>query len=553
LGLVCEPHQSFSSYLHSNDRMRQNSNPGYSGQVRPQQGNPKKKKGSMLRNIIEFLFFMMWLLCTGIAGYFIGYDPTTLECTEPVTSPIRPEPQVIPATKKQPKPCPVTPEDAQNSKHIPSQLPLVKEGGFTIDELRTMWTCSHAEADTSDVHKAILPDDKSLKKTKWKSILTVEPKAFFDKYLTQYPADTRAVQPVIVFSHKPLHKFSELSDVCKVIDIAIVPDKPGVCVAVTETYHDVASYHMLHADRQPDGTFALTGNSIEGRTLPNEQHYAAARALLLDFFRFGDTVLRRVKDIPTYKDGRVVVASLVDDNEDLELFLNSVASAGKVGTSKPKFVLFTTSKQVADDAKNTKIKVVHIPELALVGTQGDADVGPKLRRYFIQAWLAFACANNLNKVTWQTPGTVWMERPDNIVKAFPAVESLWTYKGRKDKRSAPFFVSFDFFTAVPQERPVHLLHELVLHFDLIMAWDSLDAVTAYRLSENNSRYGTTTYIMPPHKVLHTELMAEDPMKIRQAVEKKETSDRPFVVVVPKFYEDSGKAKKLLIDSGLWYM
>ena len=27
------------------------------------------------------------------------------------------------------------------------------------------------------------------------------------------------------------------------------------------------------------------------------------------------------------------------------------------------------------------------------------------------------------------------------------------------------------------------------------------------------RYGTTTYVMAPHKVLHTELMAHDPLKV----------------------------------------
>ena len=123
--------------------------------------------------------------------------------------------------------------------------------------MKTLWQCSHAEANDDEVHKQILPDDHSLGKTKWKSILTVEPKKFFNKYLSQYPSDTRAVQPVVVFSHKPLKNFDELSDICKVIDIAVVPDKPGVCVAVAETYHDVASYHMLHADRQTDGTFAL--------------------------------------------------------------------------------------------------------------------------------------------------------------------------------------------------------------------------------------------------------------------------------------------------------
>lgn len=142
------------------------------------------------------------------------------------------------------------------------------------------------------------------------------------------------------------------------------------------------------------------------------------------------------------------------------------------------------------------------------------------------------------------------ERPDNIVNAYPVVETLWAYKGRKDKRASPFFISYDFFVPVGVERPIHLLHEIVLHFDLVITWDSIDAVTSYRLSENNSRYGTTTFILPPDKVLHTELMEHDPAKIKDAVLSKEP---PLVVVMPKDFSGSQKTKKILSDSGLWYL
>jgi hypothetical protein len=436
--------------------------------------NKPKKQTSCLRNVVEFLVFILWMVITGYVGYNIGYSPSEDSCPPPVR----------PAANTTPKKMCTN----EKLKPIASHAPLVKDGGFTFDELKTMWKCSHAEADLSEVNKQIFPEDMKLEKTKWKSILTVEPKAFFDKYLTQYPGDTRAVQPVIVFSHKPLNNFEELSDVCKVIDIAIVPDKPGVCVAVTETYHDVASYHMLHADRQTDGSFALTANSMEGRTLPNEKAYSAARALLLDFFKYGDSVQKAVNEAPRYGKGKVAIGCLVEDGDDLELFMNSVASAGRAGISKSKFAVFTSQKRIKEDMSKTGIKIIYMPDLELVGTSGDADVGPKLRRFFLQAWLAFAVSNGLNKIMWQSPGTIWMERPDNIVNAFPAVESLWAYTGRADKRAAPFFASFDFFVPVGVERPIHLLHEIVLHFDLVITWDSIDAVTSYRLSENNSRW-----------------------------------------------------------------
>ena len=71
------------------------------------------------------------------------------------------------------------------------------------------------------------------------------------------------------------------------------------------------------------------------------------------------------------------------------------------------------------------------------------------------------------------------------------------------------------------------------------------------------RYGTTTYVMAPFKVLHTELMGHDPLKVRQAVEAKpgqaEGQDQPYVVVVPKDATDPTRAKQFLIDAGLWLM
>jgi hypothetical protein len=363
-----------------------------------------------------------------------------------------------------------------------------KEEGYTLEELQRMWKCSHAVSNFTQANKRIFPKEKGLDKTKWKSILSVEPKAFFDKYLTQYPGDTRAVQPVVVFSHKPLDNFKDIPEVCKVLDVAIVPDTPGVCVAVTETYHDVASYHMLHADRQPDGSFALTANSLEGRELPDEKHYAGARALLLQYFDNVEYVSKAVKAAPKYGQNKVTVGVLLEEVDELVLFKNSLESALKAGINKNKFAVFTTNSGVNAGLQGLGVKVIFLSNIAYVGRSGNADVGAKFRRFFLQAWLAFAVANAGIKMMWQSPGTVWLNRPDNIVNIVPIVEVLWSFKGRNDKRAAPFFASFDFFAPSAAERPVHLMHEILLHFDLVLAWESLDAVASYRLSENNARY-----------------------------------------------------------------
>jgi len=68
-----------------------------------------------------------------------------------------------------------------------------------------------------------------------------------------------------------------------------------------------------------------------------------------------------------------------------------------------------------------------------------------------------------------------------------------------------------------------------------------------------SRYGTTTFIMAPYKVLHVELIGYDSAKLRQSVEGKDKADLPYAIVVPRDFADPSKTKQLLIDSGLWFI
>eukprot|EP00607_Mallomonas_marina_P009960 CAMPEP_0182420854 /NCGR_PEP_ID=MMETSP1167-20130531/5936_1 /TAXON_ID=2988 /ORGANISM="Mallomonas Sp, Strain CCMP3275" /LENGTH=456 /DNA_ID=CAMNT_0024597357 /DNA_START=268 /DNA_END=1638 /DNA_ORIENTATION=- len=448
-------------------------------------------------------------------------------------------------------PPPPAPEIIKKTQHCEElnvtrgDTPITPENGYTFDEIKTLWSCSRAAANFSSAETRLIPDSEKLKKTKWKSVISVDPKSFFDKYLSQYPGDMTAVQPVILFSHKPLDDPKKIADTCKVLDIAIIPDVPGVCVAVTETFHDVASYHMLHADKQSDGKFALTANALEGRDIPKEKHYASARALLLEYFKHLQSVSTKVKSTPKF--GAAAVGCLVESLEEVILYKNAVESAIRIKVPKAKFNAFTTSVEVRDKISSYGYRVIYLPELASIGLTGEADVGPRMRRHFLQTWLAFAAADMSLRMIWQSPGTVWLDKPDYVLKEMPPVETLWTYKGRADRRAAPFYCSMDLFFHDNKERSAHLLHELMLHFDLVLAWGSMDAVAAYRLSENNSRYGSTTYIMPPAKVLHTDILGGDAERLRDAVQSKPP---PAVIVMPYHMEPSQIISMLKV-AGLW--
>jgi hypothetical protein len=56
--------------------------------------------------------------------------------------------------------------------------------------------------------------------------------------------------------------------------------------------------------------------------------------------------------------------------------------------------------------------------------------------------------------------------------------------------------------------------------------------------------------MPPYQVLHTDIMENDPTKIKGAVE---AVDKPFVVVFSRDYKDQSSTKKIMMETGLWYL
>ena len=94
-----------------------------------------------------------------------------------------------------------------------------------------------------------------------------------------------------------------------------------------------------------------------------------------------------------------------------------------------------------------------------------------------------------------------------------------------------------------------MLHEVMLHADLMVEWRSMDAIVAYRLSENNARYGTSTFIFPPLNALHTALMDHhSPAMIFEAAT---SPDHPDVIVFPRSELDSESIIHAMKEAKLW--
>ena len=443
---------------------------------------------------------------TGLGGYFLGISSPNTN-----TTPSSPCPEHYQQHQLR--------QEQQTLLTVPSESDCLKyysstagdASGSSWHELKTAWTCSKAKFNGSSTH---IVTGANLKQTKWKSVLAADPDRFIRKYLTQYPGDMAVTQPVLVFSHSQVKDLEEVSSKCKVLDVAIVPDKPGVCVAITETFHDVASYHMLHAKRDPDagGALSLTPNSVRGRNLPSDSSYEIGRGLLLDYFTHAAAVVGAVKLLTPQGRGKrsLVVGCLVETQEEVALFKNSVLSYKQAGGNPDHIFAISRFTELHDGLRSSGAKNVWILKARNVGDsvkdRGTIVTGESmllacsrtdrcLIQYvlvyagFIQMWVAFAAADLGADVIWQAPGTVWLSSPATVVGMVTNdVETHWMFRGRGDHRAAPFFVSTDFFLVRGgQDRGIHLMHEILLHADLTAEWRSIDALAAYRLSENNAR------------------------------------------------------------------
>lgn len=504
--------------------------------------NRHSNKKSTFQYIGELIILLLWLSFAGYTGYQLGFgDSSDLEipCPIPEFQIPKVEPQSLITTTSEAKSSSLScNENTHEGYH--------KEGGYTYSELKSRWTCSRVKLDNSAVHKNVNINHGSIQSTKWKSIITLDPYQFAKKYLPQYPSDTSISQPVILFSHKELKGIEELDDVCKVMDVAVVPDSEGTCVSVTETFHDVASYHMLHAERQKDGSYVLAANAVHDKDIPTIENYDNARKLLRDYFENRVAVEKIIKNkVPSSIEklmdtNRVVdfIALLIESNEELLLFKNSLSTIKNGNIKLNNFLIFTSLAVVQKEFDSIGISVIFISELSNVGKDLMVQSNEMnneykkyaIRRSFIQSWLAFTLSDAGKQVLWQAPSTLYFSALSPILHDIRPTEFVWTYRGRQDAKAAPFYVSTDFFYASNKDRSTHLLHEVILHYDLVLAWYSLDTTISYRLSENNSRYGTTTSIIAPHDVLHADNMGRDVSKLKDAFN--DVNDRPSVLVLP---------------------
>jgi hypothetical protein len=432
--------------------------------------------------------------------------------------------------------------------------------------------------------------------TRWAGVIAADGPTFWKRWLHQYPSDMVSDRPALIFSHENAikHGSKKLWKTCKIMDVAIIPDVPGVCAAITETMQDNQAYHPLTSTVvkssandhnrytvRSDGSVMFIpehhlgdgGDSLGARgrakPLPQTDDYSCAREALKMFFEKSDVMKDALSLIPvqnqTHPDYRRTqwVGCVVEDESDLELLRNSVMSTIKIGVHPTKFWVFTTNPSL-----KVKMDTIHLGKNIPQGIQSVVLTGLELneigntvckksrnfKTHFMQIWLAFTASDLGIRFLWQSPATVWLERPDRIVNVAPNVEIISIFKGREKGKMDPFRPSFDFLIAGTEPRAQHLLHEILMHVELISTWKSLEDVLAYRLTENNSRYGLSVSVLPPEVATHSDFVQLKDVSGENITNyiKSLAPQKPSVIVLPR-HVGQRRAKAILSYLNLWFL
>ena len=455
-----------------------------------------------------------------------------------------------------------------------------EDDDLVYDDLQYIWNCKD-DSPMEDVHIHSHRDRKDEGQTRWSGIIGVDEGKFFKKWLKQYPGHLWSKHPVLVFGHeKSITKGSNmLHRNCRIMDVALIPDQPGLCAAVSETNSDMTSYHMLRSDVLKDSVIDpnnyrledipnnnkikgssngngignsnskykrrwiympkhhLSSNSLHRKKLPDDAAYETARQIMIMFFNYTEKIQTFLSVLPKQNQTQASyrrtqwVGSYIDTLEDMQMYETSIRSSIHKGVNPIKFWAFTSSIEIKDALQasdisskgdNKGIQTVYIPLLATLQEETKDKVHKKHWLRFIRVWLAYCLCDNGVRMLWQTPAAIWTDRPDRLVNKSPDVEIITAYKGRdhdkQDHLYSPFYPTFDLLVVGTEPRALNLLHEMIMHFDLAVAWDSLDAILAYRLSENNARYGTSVYVLSPYGgALDAAVLDTNAHKLQQAL------------------------------------
>ena len=382
---------------------------------------------------------------------------------------------------------------------------------------------------------------------------------------------------------------------CKEVDVAIVGGGDKRCLLLAQTNSKALPYHVLRYARTGEArAWALKKRGDPKTELPGPQLRSRAMGLLTEFYKQYDAtasaldkVLAGVAwpkhetagkhgNLQRYHTGRRGRRALLGGRRgggapagghrrvlmtavnayDVDLALNFVASAKRKRIPIDNLVVVCADAPSAEALRAVGVAVFHHAGLGFdqnVNSDAKRAHGAFGDRAFVDMmWFKIAplyVANMLGyDVLFMDADVVWFGDPWEALYAHDA-DSVWMDDGARTPRFAPFFANTGFFLLKSTWRSETLMAQLLISYDVVVAWQSHQAVTNQFLAEAHSQAGlsidvldTNRFVPGAFKLNLKRHLANDP----------DAKDGPLVFHI-NFTNDKQAKIDALKSLGLWFL
>ncbi|KAJ1445904.1 nucleotide-diphospho-sugar transferase-domain-containing protein [Pelagophyceae sp. CCMP2097] len=340
---------------------------------------------------------------------------------------------------------------------------------------------------------------------------------------------------------------------CDEVDVAVVGTGQGKCAVISQTNSKALTYHALRYERDGNA-FALIDRLHEAKLrLPSTALRARALHLLFCFVQNRDSAFSQLRDLISslrpkatgrYFGRRLAarksvraeehsaarksvrggvperggygsrVLVMVTDAGDVDLVVNFICGARSRSLDVSNLVVFCGDAFSEDVLRRHGVATFRHAALGAAPARVRPGAHQRYgdREFVDMMWLKIVSVYMVNQlghdVLFQDADVVWFKDPwthlypeeKNTAGArrLASSDTAWMDDGARTTRFSPWFANSGFYLVRSNPRTEMMCTTFLSQYDLVIAWQSHQAVLGQTLQEAHSLHGVSIEILDPH-------------------------------------------------------
>eukprot|EP00629_Pelagomonadales_sp_RCC1024_P005962 CAMPEP_0119296616 /NCGR_PEP_ID=MMETSP1329-20130426/50660_1 /TAXON_ID=114041 /ORGANISM="Genus nov. species nov., Strain RCC1024" /LENGTH=466 /DNA_ID=CAMNT_0007297553 /DNA_START=61 /DNA_END=1457 /DNA_ORIENTATION=- len=300
-----------------------------------------------------------------------------------------------------------------------------------------------------------------------------------------------------------------IPEACDEVDVVVAQSGNDRCLLVSTAASTAVPHHVTRWERSGGGWSTVSRIRESKQRMPGEGTRKRARTLAVRLLSKLDEVSAALEPLleraarfthPAYAataSGKGAVLIMCVNWGNLDLLMNFLRSACARGIDVRNLVVFAADKQVDKALRDVGVLVFSHPALGSFAPGAARSYGD--HTFVEMMWLKLTCVylvNNLGyDLLFQDADLYWWKQPWEFFGARPDVDTFWMDDGARTSRFAPHFPNTGYYLIRHNARTAVFCETLVGMYDVVLAWQSHQAVVSQVLGEMHALHALTVKIL----------------------------------------------------------